>query len=106
MGLFTQLITGVLLLMSINLVASEKKNIEMSEIISKEEFSKYPDVGYFIDSSPKVTIVVKPEAKDISEYGTNVVKSLTGTDCDRDGKMDSNAKCNAIYYKLWMEYER
>lgn len=103
---FFEVIIGVLLFISINTVASDLKNIDMSKVISKAEFSKYSDVGEFIDSSPKVTIVVQPEAEDLSDYGSSVVKSLTGSDCDRDGEMDSNAKCNAVYYKLWMKYER
>jgi len=103
---FQVFIIGVLLLISINSVAAESKNINISQIISREEFSKYSDVGDFIDNSPKVTINVKAEPEDIAEYGSDVVKSLTGSDCDRDGEMDSNAKCNAVYYKLWMKYER
>ena len=75
-------------------------------MITKEEFIKYRHVGDFIESSPKVTITVKAEPEDIAEYGSDVVKSLTGSDCDRDGEMDSNAKCNAVYYKLWMKYAR
>lgn len=89
-----------------NVISSEAKKMDISDIISKEEFSLYKNVGDFIDHSPKVTIVVNPEPEDIAEYGTDVVKSLTGSDCDRDGVMDDNARCNAVYYKLWMKYER
>jgi len=96
----------VLLLFSTSTVSSELKDIDIFEIISKEEFSSYKDVGEFIDNSPKVTIIVQPEPNDIKEYGADVVKSLTGSDCDRDGLMDDNTVCNAIYYKLWMAYER
>jgi hypothetical protein len=53
-----------------------------------------------------VTIIVKPDQYDVSMYGADVVKSLTGSDCNRDGVMDDNATCNAVYYKLWMIYER
>lgn len=76
------------------------------EIISKQEFLSYKDVGEFIDHSPKVTIVVESKPEDIAEYGKNVVKSLTGSDCNRDGKMDDNATCNAVYVKLWLAYKR
>jgi hypothetical protein len=103
---FEVFIIGVLLFVSINSVAVDSKNIDISHIISKDEFSKYSDVGDFIDRSPKVTINVKAKPRDIAKYGTDVVKSLTGSDCDRDGEMDSNTKCNAVYYKLWMKYER
>ena len=96
----------LLSIISIVSVASELKSTDIRKIISKEEFSTYKNVGDFIDHSPKVTVVVKPEPEDIAQYGNDVVKSLTGSDCDRDGKMDDNAKCNAVYYKLWMEYER
>jgi hypothetical protein len=99
-------IVSILLLISMNVISSEAKKMDISDIISKEEFSLYKNVGDFIDHSPKVTIVVNPEPEDIAEYGTDVVKSLTGSDCDRDGVMDENATCNAVYYKLWMKYER
>ena len=104
--IFTVLIFSVLHLISININATESKKNDISDIISKEEFSLYKNVGDFIDHSPKVTIIVKPKPEDIAEYGTGVVKSLTGSDCNRDGVMDDNATCNAIYYKLWMKYER
>ncbi len=104
---FLQAVIVVLLfIVSLVSVASELNNTDIRKIISKEEFSSYKDVGDFIDHSPKVTVVVKPEPEDIAQYGKDVVKSLTGSDCDRDGKMDDNVKCNAVYYKLWMEYER
>lgn len=100
------IIVVVLSILAIVSLASELKNTEITKIISKEEFSSYKDVGDFIDHSPKVTVVVIPEPEDLAQYGNDVVKSLTGSDCDRDGKMDDNAKCNAVYFKLWMEYER
>jgi len=104
--LFSVLIICVLLLISINADSCELKKVDIIEIISKEEFSLYKDVGDFIDNSPKVTIMVKPDLTDITEYGEDVVKSITGSDCDRDGVMDDNARCNAVYYKLWMKYKR
>jgi hypothetical protein len=103
---FGVIIVGILLFMPCQSVAFYSDGIDITKIITKEDFSKYNDVGDFIDSSPKVTVIVKPDASDIKEYGSEVVKSLTGSDCDRDGVMDSNAKCNAIYFKLWMKYER
>ena len=99
-------IFSVLITTSVNLSASETKNTDISSIISAEEFSSYKNVGDFIEHAPKVSIIVKPSSQDIIKYGKGVVKSLTGSDCDRDGKMDDNAKCNAVYYKLWMKYER
>lgn len=74
--------------------------------MSKEKFLTYKNVAEFIDASPKVTIFVSPEPADIKNYGKNVKKALTGSDCDRDGKMDNNATCNAIYLKLWLKYKR
>jgi len=104
--LFYVLIIGVLVVFSTAAISSQSKKVDISDIISKEEFSQYKDVGDFIDHSPKVTIMVKPDLTDITEYGADVVKSITGSDCDRDGIMDDNARCNAVYYKLWMIYER
>jgi hypothetical protein len=99
-------IVSVILFISSEAISSETKKVDVSDIISKEKLSLYKNVGDFIDDSPQVTIIVQPEPEDIAEYGTDVVKSLTGSDCDRDGVMDDNATCNAVYYKLWMEYER
>lgn len=104
---FFALLNAVLLCLSTcTALATDTKTIKISDVISKEEFALYKDVGEFIDHSPKVTIIVQPELSDINEYGKGVVKSLTGTDCDRDGKMDDNATCNAVYVKLWLKYKR
>lgn len=100
------LLVGVLSFTSLHVIAFEAKAIDITKVISKEEFARYKDVGEFIDHSPKVTIYVEPQASDIAEYGPNVVKTLTGSDCDRDGKMDDNSVCNAVYFKLWLAYER
>lgn len=89
-----------------NVFALTPKKVDIRQMISKAEFLQYENVADFIDHSPKVTIQVKPKASDIAEYGPHVVKSLTGSDCDRDGKMDDNKTCNAVYYKLWMAYAR
>ncbi len=97
---------ALLSLITFNAAAIEPKVIDISNIISKEEFSSYKNVAEFIDHSPKVTILVQPKQDDIDEYGEGVVKSLTGSDCDRDGKMDDNPTCNAVYYKLWLKYKR
>jgi hypothetical protein len=77
---------------------------DISELISEQEFALYKDVAEFIDSAPKVTIAVPAQQGDFEKYGSDVVKTLTGSDCDRDGKMDDNQTCNAVYYKLWLKY--
>ncbi|TWX66236.1 hypothetical protein ESZ36_15275 [Colwellia demingiae] len=79
---------------------------DISHLISKEVFVSYTDVADFIEQSPKVTITVLPSKADIDEYGQQVAKSLTGSDCDRDGVMDDNKTCNAVFYKLWLKYAR
>lgn len=79
---------------------------DISHLISADHFSTYENVADFIDDSPKVTITVQPKKEDIQEYGKSVVKTLTGSDCDRDGNMDDNATCNAVYLKLWLRYKR
>jgi hypothetical protein len=89
-----------------SLANKDDKPQSILELVSKKEFLTYNNVGDFIDGSPKVTVVVKSQPEDIAEYGDNVVKSLTGSDCDRDGKMDDNATCNAVFFKLWMKYKR
>ena len=79
--------------------AEKSGSRDISHLISKEEFLQYKDVADFIEQSPKVTITVAPTKADIEEYGQHA-KSLTGSDCDRDGKMDDNPTCNAVFYKL------
>lgn len=90
---------------SFNTWAAKLNARDISHLISKEEFSRYKDVADFIEQSPKVTINVEPSKADIDEYGQHA-KSLTGSDCDRDGKMDDNPTCNAVFYKLWLKYAR
>ncbi len=85
-------------------IAEKPKTRDISHLISKEEFITYKDVADFIDKSPKVTINISPSKDDVDEYGRQVLKSLTGSDCDRDGKMDDNPTCNAVFYKLWLKY--
>ena len=91
-------------LISTFLVSNAIATSDITQLVSEAEFSSYKNVADFIDHSPKVTIVVPAEASDVEEYGPEVVKGLTGSDCDRDGKMDDNQTCNAVYYKLWLKY--
>lgn len=92
-------------LLSFNSVASTNSVRDISHLISKEEFNRFTDVADFIDQSPQVSIMVTPSQQDIEKYGQHE-KMLTGSDCDRDGKMDDNATCNAVFFKLWMKYAR
>ncbi|GHE95728.1 hypothetical protein [Thalassotalea profundi] len=102
---FTPILIG-LSLYNFQTCAESKNTTNISAIISKKEFLSYKDVGEFIDNAPKVTIEVPAEESDIKEYGAGVVKTITGSDCDRDGTMDDNQKCNAVYLKLWLKYQR
>ena len=45
-------IVSVLQLISSEAISSETKKVNVIDIISKEEFSLYKDVGDFIDHSP------------------------------------------------------
>lgn len=106
--LCSMIVVSSLLLLTINstqVFATKAKTRDISHLITKEAFLQYKDVADFIDESPQVTINVEPSKADIEEYGPHV-KSLTGSDCDRDGKMDDNATCNAVFYKLWLKYAR
>ncbi len=96
----------ILLLVSSALAADELNKPDITTVISKIEFTRYKNVADFIDHSPKITIVVPSEPIDIEKYGASVMKTLTGSDCNRDGKMDDNKTCNAVYYKLWLAYQR
>ncbi len=105
MKLIVVLLAANILLTPFALSAKQVASQDISHLISKAEFSNYKDVADFIEQSPKVTINVEPSQADIEEYGQHA-KSLTGSDCDRDGKMDNNATCNAVFYKLWLKYAR
>jgi hypothetical protein len=100
------ILTISLLLTSFSSNAKNPVARDISHLITKEVFVSYLDVADFIDQSPKVSIIVVPSKEDIDAYGQQVAKSLTGSDCDRDGKMDDNPTCNAVFYKLWLKYAR
>lgn len=108
MKIFPLLLSISLAFTNLVVSASNTKKLaipDISHLISKDEFSSYQDVADFIEKSPKVTVVVSPSQAELEEYGQHA-KSLTGSDCDRDGKMDDNASCNAVFFKLWMKYSR
>ena len=100
------LLAASLALASFALSAKEPTSQDISHLISKEEFARYKDVADFIAQSPRVTMTVTPSKADKEEYGQKVARSLTGSDCDRDGKMDDNPSCIAVFYKLWLKYSR
>ncbi len=104
MRVFFALLVFILSSYAFLAIAAKLKTRDISHLISKEELIAYQDVADFIDKSPKVTIIVAPSKDDVDEYGQQVAKSLTGSDCDRDGLMDDNATCNAVFYKLWLKY--
>ncbi len=106
MNYIVTILTLTLTLVSFSSNAKKPASGDISHLISKEVFARYSDVADFIEQSPKVTITVSPSKADIDEYGQQVAKSLTGSDCDRDGVMDDNKTCNAIFYKLWLKYAR
>lgn len=105
MKVITAFIVSLMLLSNLA-YAEKRKTRDISHLISKEEFLTYKDVADFIDKSPKVTVMKPPSKDDIDEQGRPFVTSLTGSDCDRDGKMDDNPTCNAVFYKLWLKYAR
>lgn len=96
--------TSLTLLISMLTVNNTLASNDITQLISEAEFLSYKNVAEFIEHAPKVTILVPAEQSDVEEYGPEVVKGLTGSDCDRDGKMDDNQTCNAVYYKLWLKY--
>ncbi|PKH88283.1 hypothetical protein [Colwellia sp. Bg11-28] len=106
MNYIIAILTLTLTLVSFSSDAKNRASGDISHLISQEVFASYLDVADFIEQSPKVTITVLPSKADIDEYGQQVAKSLTGSDCDRDGVMDDNKTCNAVFYKLWLKYAR
>ncbi|RHW75764.1 hypothetical protein [Colwellia sp. RSH04] len=103
---FITLIFIALTLFSNLAFAEKSKTRDISHLISKEEFLTYADVADFIDKSPKVSEMLPASTDDVDEQGRPFVTMLTGSDCDRDGKMDDNPTCNAVFFKLWLKYAR
>jgi hypothetical protein len=92
--------------LSFNGEAVEVKSVDIKNLISEEEFLSYKGLKDFIDRSPKITLKVTPSDEDKKEYGDELVKTITGSDCDRNGKIDESEICTQIYYKLWLKYAR
>ena len=92
--------------LSFNSEAVEVKTANIEHLISEEEFLSYKGLKDFIDRSPKITLNVAPSDEDKKEYGEGLVKTITGSDCDRDGKIDESEICTQLYYKLWLKYAR
>ena len=102
---YWRVLLAIVTVCSVNQLNAQSLPIkDISNSISKSTFLAYKNVADFIEQSPKVTINVSPSQQDIDELGDNVTKTLTGSDCDRDRKMDDNATCNAVYYQLWLEH--
>jgi len=93
-------------LYSVNVLALESASEHLVKAISKKQFSSYQDLNDFIEQSPKVTEMVAPTSDDIENYGADLVKAVTGSDCNRDGKIDDKNVCTATFYKLWFLYKR
>lgn len=89
-----------------NVLAVEPLTFKIVDVVSKETFSSYKDLNDFIQKSPKVTVTVRATKNDKENYGEDVVKSITGADCDRNGTLDDTAVCTATFYRLWLEYKR
>ena len=70
--------------------------------ITQEVFQNYKDLNDFMEQSPQVTELSSPGALDVMEYGPDVLKTVTGPDCNRDGKLDDLTVCRKEFLRLWL----
>ncbi|MFT5693666.1 MAG: hypothetical protein ACI92E_003009 [Oceanicoccus sp.] len=103
---FSKLWVCLFLVFCGNTSATEPPTLNIVDIISQETFSTYKDLNDFIERSPKVTVAVRATENDKKSYGKQVAKSITGSDCDRNGTLDDTAAFTATFYKLWLAYKR
>ena len=66
------------------------------EKINKDTVVRFDSASKWIQASPKVTHLVEEHRQHLYEKGTTV----TGFDCDRDGRADDAEKCLFLYRQL------
>lgn len=71
-------------------------------VTDKAEFSQFKENIEWIRKSPKVTTIEKDD-RDI--FGNGRLVTVTGYDCDRDGKIDEPPKCAILYKELKKYFE-
>ncbi len=71
-------------------------------VTDKAEFLQFKENIEWIKKSPKVTTIEKDD-RDI--FGNGRLVTVTGYDCDRDGKIDEPPKCAILYKELKKYFE-
>jgi hypothetical protein len=89
----------VLILLSVQAFAVDKKTIVPEKIMSKQDFRQYDNMMDWINNSPKLTTMLE----DNRILGNGTFTSVTGFDCNRDGEIDDAMDCANIYKHL-LEY--
>lgn len=89
--------------LTFQVIGEERVDFErLINLTDKSEFLKLKENIEWIKKSPKVTYIEKDE-RDI--FGNGRLVTVTGYDCDRDGKVDEPPKCAILYKELKKHFE-
>lgn len=81
--------------------ATDYSSAELEKIMSKDSFTSHDGMLDWIKKSPKITKMIK-DSRD--ENGNGEFTTKTGSDCNRDGKMDESVDCVYLYQALAKHY--
>jgi hypothetical protein len=72
-------------------------------ITDKQTFLQYKENVDWIEKSPKVTYISHDNR---DAHGNGSFTTVTGYDCDRDGKVDDPPKCVILFELLQKHYQK
>lgn len=72
-------------------------------ITDKQTFLQYKENVDWIEQSPKVTYISQDNR---DAFGNGSFTTVTGYDCDRDGKVDDPPKCAILFELLQKHYQK
>jgi hypothetical protein len=89
--------------LTFQVIGEERVDFErLINLTDKAEFLQFKENIEWIEKSPKVTNIEKDD-RDI--FGNGHLVTVTGYDCDRDGKVDEPPKCAILYKELKKYFE-
>lgn len=90
-------------LLTFQVIGEEHIDFErLINLTDKAEFLQFKENIQWIEISPKVTNI---EKDDLDVFGNRRLVTVTGYDCDLDGKVDEPPKCAILYKKLKRYFE-
>ncbi|MGJ8693535.1 MAG: hypothetical protein ACSHW0_13780 [Thalassotalea sp.] len=71
-------------------------------LTNKAKFIQYKESIEWIKSSPRISYI---ENDNRDRFGNGTYSTVTGYDCDRDGKVDEPYKCAFLFKRLKKHFE-